>query len=88
MTIRTIYYSSHFSLAFRKLPSVVQDEAVHKERLFRKNCFDPRLKTHKLKGKLNGHWSFSVNYSYRILFTFQDDGSVILIDIGSHSIYG
>lgn len=55
--------------------------------LFKENCFNPRLKTHKLKGKLNGYWSFSITYSHRGLFEFLDGDSVAFIDVGDHSIY-
>jgi mRNA-degrading endonuclease YafQ of YafQ-DinJ toxin-antitoxin module len=87
MKIETIYYSSHFQRAFRKISSLIQKKAIEKETIFRKDCFDPRLKTHKLQGELSAHWSFSVDYSYRILFEFQKDESVLFTDIGPHSIY-
>ncbi len=51
--------------------------------------FTPSLKSHKLTGDLDEYWSCSVNYDYRIIFTFsQDEESeetlIILVDIGSH----
>ena len=48
-----------------------------------KNPFSTCLKTHKLKGKLNQLWSFSVNYGYRIIFEFADSETVYFFDIGS-----
>lgn len=30
----------------------------------------PRLRTHKLKGKLSGSWAASVNHDLRIVFEF------------------
>jgi mRNA-degrading endonuclease YafQ of YafQ-DinJ toxin-antitoxin module len=51
------------------------------------NPFDETLKTHKLKGKLKEFWSFSVNYSFRIVFEFIKKDEVIFYDIGDHRIY-
>jgi addiction module RelE/StbE family toxin len=53
-------------------------------RLFSKNPFDRRLRTHKLTGKLEGLWSFSVAYDWRVIFRFLSKDEVLLIDIGGH----
>ena len=87
MQIQHIYYSSHFGKAFKNLSSQVKKQAIQKEKIFRADCFNPRLKTHKLKGKLENYWTFSINYSYRILFEFMENKSVGFIDVGDHSIY-
>ena len=87
MKVKKIVYSSHFAKAFGPLPEKIKKQAIQRERIFREDCFDARLKTHKLKGTLKENWSFSINYSYRILFEFQEDGVVGLIDVGTHSIY-
>ena len=52
--------------------------------LFSKNPFDRRLKTHKLTGKLEGLWAFSIAYDCRIIFKFLTKKEVLLIDIGGH----
>lgn len=52
--------------------------------LFSKDPFNPRLRTHKLTGELEGLWAFSVAYACRVIFTFQSKGEVLLIDIGGH----
>lgn len=87
MKIQTIYISSHFERAFKKLPKALKEQALRREKYFRANAFDPRLKTHKLKGHLEGFWSFSLNYSHRILFEFLGDSEVAFVDIGDHQIY-
>jgi toxin HigB-1 len=46
--------------------------------------FDQQLKTHKLTGKLEGLWAFSVAYDCRVIFRFLDNKSVLLVDIGGH----
>ena len=51
------------------------------------DAFDPRLRTNKLKGKLEGSWACSAGYDLRILFSFVDheDAEAILLEtVGSH----
>ena len=52
--------------------------------LFSKNTFDSRLRTHKLTGKLEGLWAFSVAYDCRVIFKFLSNDEILLIDIGGH----
>lgn len=52
--------------------------------LFSKNPFNPRLRTHKLTGKLEGLWAFSVTYDRRVIFKFLNGEEILLIDIGTH----
>ena len=40
------------------------------------DAFDPRLKTHKLKGNLDGVWACSAGYGLRVLFEFVEHGRV------------
>ena len=49
----------------------------------------PSLRIHKLKGKLSGLYSVSINISYRITIDFIIQNDIIIpIDIGSHdSVY-
>jgi mRNA-degrading endonuclease YafQ of YafQ-DinJ toxin-antitoxin module len=56
-------------------------------RMLATDAFDPRLKTHKLKGALDGIWACSAGYDLRILFEFvQRDGreAVLLLSMGTH----
>lgn len=52
------------------------------------DAFDPRLKTHKLKGELDGVWACSAGYDLRILFEFVtgDDAveRILLLTVGTH----
>ncbi len=52
--------------------------------LFTEQPFHKSLRTHKLTGKLEGLWAFSVEYDTRLVFEFIDDYHVALIDFGSH----
>jgi len=52
--------------------------------IFSENPFNPRLRTHKLTGKLEGLWAFSVTYNCRVVFSFLSKNAILLIDVGSH----
>ena len=55
--------------------------------LLEENANHPRLKTHKLKGKLEGSWSCSAGYDLRIIFRlgeFEKQEAVFLETIGTH----
>lgn len=81
-----IYVASKFKREFRKLPISIQKFILERRKIFQKNPFDPSLKTHKLEGKFANYWSFSVNYSYRVIFEFIDDNA-LFHSIGNHDIY-
>ena len=52
--------------------------------IFVKDPFQPSLRTHKLTGKLEGLWAFSVSYDCRVIFKFLSKTEILLIDIGGH----
>ncbi len=87
MKIKGILYTTQFKRAYKKLPMEVKIAVQGRELIFKEDCFNARLKTHKLSGKWAGYWSFSVGYSYRVLFIFMDGGYVGFFNIGDHSIY-
>ncbi len=72
---------------FKKLPRELKIKALEKEKIFRKNYQDQRLKTHKLSGKLTGRLGFWIDFKNRIIFSFIDTKTVCFHSIGSHDIY-
>ena len=44
---------------------------------------DPLLRTHKLKGELDGYWAFIVDADLRVLFRWDGD-EAFLVNLGSH----
>ena len=82
-----IVYTKKFVSEFKKLPKNIQLLAIEKEKIFRKNPFSPKLKTHKLTGKLKGNLAFSINYSYRIIFVLENKNEAWFLAIGTHDIY-
>lgn len=85
--IAKVHTTSDFEKSFRKLPAHIQDLAVKKDRWFRADAFDQRLRTHRLKGALEGYWSYSINRQYRVMFRFLAHDEVIYYDAGTHEIY-
>ena len=84
---KKIEYSKKFLRSLRNLTEKIIDQAEEKEKIFKDDLFHPILKTHKFSGKDKECWAFWINYSYRIKFTFSDDGDVLFLDIGTHDIY-
>jgi mRNA-degrading endonuclease YafQ of YafQ-DinJ toxin-antitoxin module len=51
------------------------------------DAFDPRLRTHKLKGALSDCWAASAGYEVRIVFQFvfhEGAEAVLLLGVGTH----
>jgi len=82
-----IEYSPEFRRLFRKLPNSLKVKAIEKEKIFRNNIFDPKLKTHKLSGKLAGRLAFWIDYNYRIIFSKASSKLIYFHSIGDHDIY-
>jgi addiction module RelE/StbE family toxin len=83
-----IIYSPKFAREYKKLPENVKDLAEKQEKIFRKDPFNPQLKTHQLKGQLKEFLAFSIGYKYRIIFEFSKDKKIIYFhSIGNHDIY-
>lgn len=87
MKPRIIKYSPTFLKSLKKFPKSQIKFLDKKEKIFRKNIFDKRLKTHKLRGELSEFYSFSVSYHWRIVFHFEDKDIIVLDNIGTHSVY-
>ncbi len=79
--------TTHFQRAFNRLSPALQRRAAQRIALFSAHPFDPRLRTHKLRGKLGNLWSFSVTDAHRVLMTFPRSDVALLHDIGTHDVY-
>lgn len=82
-----IYYSSKFSRAYKRLPLSVKISSEKAEKIFRKNPFSKRIRTHKLHGKYRKYHAFDITDKYRIMFQFLKDGNAAFINVGTHDIY-
>ena len=90
--MRTLHWSSRYRRSFKRI--VKQRSDLHDkifavmERLTH-DPYAPELKTHTLRGILEGTWACSVEYDVRILFEFVEHPQtrvqdILLIDIGTH----
>lgn len=87
MQVKEIHYNEEFRSRFLSLPLSVQKKACKAEALFRQNPFYPSLRLHKLRGKLDGLWSISLDNKYRIIFKPLESGVILFVSIGLHAIY-
>lgn len=82
-----IAYAPSFIRQWKSLPEALQDEALEKIELFKNRENHKLLKVHKLNGRLQEFYGFSVNYKFRIVFEYGDKNTVFLLKIGPHDIY-
>ncbi len=87
---RVLLRSSAFARAAKRLvkkhPRVAEDLRITLE-LLSEDAFHLKLKTHKLKGDMEGTLACSAGYDLRILFEFvQHEGAeaILLQTVGSH----
>ncbi len=82
-----VLYKPSFLRDFKRLQPEIQEEARERISLFNDVTNHKKLKVHKLKGKLQRYYSFSVTYSHRIVFAYETKNRVVFIAIGDHDIY-
>lgn len=85
-------WHNSFKHAFKQItknnPELKQN-IVNTLKLLQENPSNPKLKTHKLQGKLKGYWASLIEYDCRIIFGFTNNPEnnevvIVLIDIGTH----
>ena len=70
----------------RKHPELAEELQLTLE-LLAEDAFHPRLRTHKLKGKLASSWACSGGYDLRVVFQFvkhKTEEAILLEAIGTH----
>jgi len=82
-------YLPTFVRLFKSLPPNLQTEVIEKIELFKNAENNKMLKVHKLSGRLQGRYNFSVNYKTRIVFTYSKSKprEAYLLAVGDHEIY-
>jgi len=87
---RLLLRSTSFVRAAKRLVRKSPDATDHllaTLELLSLDAFHDRLKTHKLKGNLEGSWACSAGYDLRIIFEFvQHEGAeaILLQTVGTH----
>lgn len=82
-----IVYSKKFVSKYKKLSPELVRLAEKKEKIFKKDPFDSRLRTHKLTGALKRYWAFSLDYKHRVIVLFESKNEAWFISVGTHNIY-
>lgn len=86
LLLRTSTFVRAAKKVVKKHPHAAQNIQSALE-LLSADVFHPLLKTHKLKGELEGSWACSAGYDLRIIFKFveyQEAEAVLLETIGTH----
>ena len=81
-----VSFSDSFKKSFRKRTTITEPLFWDRLEVFINDPFESTLKTHHLSGKLKGQWSFSLDYTKRVVFYFTKDKpkKAVLVDIGNH----
>ncbi|MBP9864586.1 hypothetical protein KBC54_04020 [Patescibacteria group bacterium] len=84
-----VAFAPSFIRALKALPLELQEEALEKIDAFQDIQNHKQLRVHALTGRLDGRFSFSVNFKTRIVFQFSSrkPKTAYLLMIGNHSIY-
>lgn len=78
-------YTDRFKKAFNNLNKDEQNQFENKMKLFIENVLHPSLRTKKIKGYKDLYES-SINMDIRIIWYFENEKLIILLDIGHHDI--
>lgn len=90
--MRRLVWDSSFRRAFKRVTRRSPELAsriLEVVATLAEDPFDRRLKTHRLRGELEGLWACWVEYDCRLVFGLEPDPpggdeAVVLVDIGSH----
>ena len=80
-----ITYSERFQKHYKKLSAYEKTQFRKKLDVFADNPLHPSLRTKRIKGT-DGLFEFSVNMDIRVVWFYEGDSLVALVDIGHHDI--
>ena len=82
-----IRYTERFEKHYKKLSAAEKSQFHKKIAVFVENPRHPSLRSKPIRGS-NGLFEFSVNMDIRVIWIYEGDLLVALIDIGHHNILG
>jgi len=85
LTNYTIAYTKGFKKELRKLSQSDQKNVLNKIYLLQQDPFYPSLRTQKLYSREN-RFESSVNMDIRLIWDFEDDKIIIMLDVGHHNV--
>ena len=80
-----ITYSDRFMKHYKKLSAQEQNQFKQKLRLFVSNPYHPSLRVKRIQGT-DDLFEFSVNMDIRVIWYYEGDNLVALVDIGHHDM--
>ncbi len=80
-----ISYSERFQKRFKSLTAVEKKQLRNKLLLLAENPLHPSLRTKRIQGT-DGLFECSVNMDIRIIWFYEGDQLIILLDVGHHDI--
>ncbi|WP_276880765.1 type II toxin-antitoxin system YafQ family toxin [Anaerococcus tetradius] len=80
-----ITYSKAFKKHYKKLSDTEKIQMKKKLKFFVENPTHPSLRTKKIQGT-DGIWESSVNMDIRIIWFYENNKLIFLLDIGHHDI--
>ena len=80
-----ITYSDRFRKHYKTLSDQEKQQFQNKLRLFAENPMHPSLRTKRIQGTAN-LFEFSVNMDIRVIWFYEGNSLVALVDIGHHDI--
>lgn len=80
-----ITYSKAFKKHYKKLSDIEKKQTKKKLKIFIENPTHPSLRTKKIQG-VDDLWETSVNMDIRIIWFYENNELIFLLDIGHHDI--
>ena len=78
-------YTPRFQKHFKTLSSAEKKQLKNRLVLLSENPFHPSLRTKRIQGS-DGLFECSVNMDIRIIWYYEGDRMIILLDVGHHDI--
>ncbi len=77
-------YGTRFKKNYKKLSPIEQKQVKNKMLILAENPYHPSLRTKRVQG--TNEFECSVNMDIRIIWHYEGDTIIFLLDIGHHSV--
>ena len=81
----SLTYTKRFEKNYKRLSESEVRQLKQKLKLLTENPFHPSLRTKRIQGTRD-LFEFSVNMDIRVIWYYENDRIIILVDIGHHDI--
>lgn len=83
-----ISFSPSFLRSLRSFSDLLREEVITKIELLKDERNHKALRVHKLKGRLEDCYAFSINYQFRVVFQYVGKPRrAYLLAVGDHDVY-